>query len=85
MQDHRLTIESKAIYAYFCSYAKGDTQAFPRRDEILQDLKICKDRYYNHLSLLKESGYIKVERNVDDKGKFKNNTYTLLQFVDACN
>ena len=31
MQDHNLTIEAKAIYAYFASYAGAGTNAFPSR------------------------------------------------------
>ena len=50
MQDQRLTIEAKAIYSYFCSYAGAGTTAFPGRNKILHDLKISKDRYYNHFT-----------------------------------
>ena len=48
MLDQRLTIEAKAIYSYFCSYAGGGSTAFPSVSKIVYDLKISKDRYYKH-------------------------------------
>jgi len=81
MQDQRLTIEAKAIYSYFCSYAGAGTTAFPSRDKILRDLQISENRYYKHFNLLKQYGYIKVAKNTDNKGKFTNNIYTLIEMV----
>jgi len=82
MHDPRLTIEAKAIYSYFCSYAGSGTTAFPRRDKILRDLQIGEDRYYRHFNLLKNFGYITVEQTIDNTGKFKNNIYTLVEMVE---
>lgn len=84
MQDQRLTIEAKAIYSYFCSYAGAGTTAFPSRDKILYDLQISKDRFYRHFDLLKKHGYIDVKQNVDNTGKFKNNIYTLIEMIEPC-
>lgn len=81
MQDRRLTVESKAIYAYICSFAGAGTTAFPSRDKILGDLKISKDRYYRHFNLLKYLGYIKVNQTADSEGKFKRNIYVLVENV----
>ncbi|WP_099876743.1 hypothetical protein [Streptococcus suis] len=46
--DTDLTIEALAIYGYFSSFAGGGDSAFPSRKKILYDLKIGKERYYNH-------------------------------------
>lgn len=83
MQDKRLTIEAKAIYAYFCSYAGAGTTAFPSRDKIIKDLQLGVKRYYNHLNLLKDYGYIEVEQKIDSNGKFKRNIYTLVEMIDV--
>ena len=83
MQDKRLTIEAKAIYSYFCSYAGAGTQAFPSRSKILYDLGIGEERYYRHFNILKKYGYIKVEQNVNSVGKFKNNIYTLIEMIES--
>lgn len=76
MLDQRLTIEAKAIYSYFCSYAGGGSSAFPSVKKILHDLRISETRYYKHFALLKECGYVSVRENKVD-GKFSNNIYTL--------
>lgn len=83
MQDKRLTIEAKAIYSYFCTYAGAGTQAFPSRDKILYDLQISENRYYKHFNLLKQYGYIEVTKNTDSTGKFKNNIYTLVEMIQS--
>jgi len=82
MKDKRLTIEAKAIYAYFCSYAGAGSTAFPSRSKILFDLQIGEDRYYKHFKLLKEHGYISVNQTTDNAGKFKRNIYTLVEMIE---
>lgn len=62
MTDTDLTIASKALYSYLCSYAGSNNPAFPKRDKILHDLNMCKTSYYKHLQVLLDSGYIRVER-----------------------
>lgn len=62
MTDTDLTIASKALYSYLCSYAGSANSAFPKRDKILHDLNICKTAYYKHLQLLLDLGYIRIER-----------------------
>lgn len=62
MTDTDLTIASKALYSYLCSYAGSDNSAFPKREKILHDLNICKTAYYKHLQLLLDLGYIRIER-----------------------
>lgn len=79
MLDKKLTIEAKAIYSYFCSYAGAGTTAFPSTKKIQDDLCVGKARYYKHFNLLKDFGYIRVEQKRDEKGVFKHNIYTLIQ------
>lgn len=81
MQDKRLTIQAKAIYGYFCSYAGSGKTAFPKRSKILSDLKISKDSYYKHFNLLKDYGYIEVTQEKDKDGYFDRNIYTLIESV----
>lgn len=78
MIDQDLTIDSKTIYAYFCSFAGNGNSAFPGRDKILIDLPMGKDRYYKHLHSLIEQGYISVEQQKSPTCKFTNNIYTLI-------
>lgn len=76
MQDRRLTIQAKAIYAYFCSYAGAGRTAFPSRSKILYDLDIGKKAYYRHFNLLKKHGYIKCHQERSN-GRFIKNIYVL--------
>ncbi len=62
MTDRKLEIGAKALYAYLCSYAGSENAAFPHRDKIFNDLKMCKTTYYKHLTSLTDRGYIKIER-----------------------
>lgn len=78
MQDPRLTIEAKAIYAYFRSFAGAGTTAFPGVEKILADLRISEKRYYKHLKFLKEYDYIRVSQEVKKNGTFSRNIYTLI-------
>lgn len=85
MQDERLSIQAKAIYSYFCSYAGAGKTAFPQRNKIIKDLRISKDSYYRHFKQLKEFGYIKVEQEKAGNGKFSRNIFTLVENVPCPN
>ena len=76
MQDKRLTIEAKAIYSYFCTYAGAGDTAFPSVGKICHDLCIGEERYRKHFKDLVKYGYITVEQ-LKEKGKFARNIYTL--------
>lgn len=79
MQDKRLTIQAKAIYSYFCSYAGAGKTAFPKQTKILTDLRISRNSYYAHFNLLKEYGYIQVQQEKNEDGSFSRNIYTLVE------
>lgn len=77
--NHNLTIEAKAIYAYFASFSGGGNSAFPSRCKILADLKISKDRYYKHLKMLLENGLLTIQEK--KAGQFTKNVYILRSVV----
>lgn len=80
MLDLDLTIQAKAIYAYFASYSGGGESAFPGRDKILADLRMNKDAYYKHFKQLQEHGLILVEKDHSSSTtKFTRNIYTLVE------
>lgn len=81
MQDKRLTIQAKAIYSYFCSYAGAGKTAFPGRKKIITELGISKDSYYKHFKLLKDCGYIEAYQEKDENGIFCRNVYTLVESI----
>lgn len=79
MIDQRITPTAKLIYAYFCSYAGAGDTAFPSQSKIRHDLKIKDpDTFRKHLNFLKAYGYILVEQEQGEKGRFAHNIYTLV-------
>ena len=77
MQDDRLPVAAKAIYAYMCSYEGAGDMAYPKRETILHELGISKDKYYLYLNALIDCGYITVKHGTDEKGRFSSTTYLL--------
>ena len=65
MQDTNLSIEAKAIYAYFASLSGGGAATFPDIETITTHLCISKDRYFKHLKQLKDLGYMRAEQMTD--------------------
>lgn len=78
MRDQRISIEAKAIYSYFQSFAGSKDTAFPSRDTILQDLCISKTRYYKYLQQLIDCDYIRIERDETESGWKKGNVYIIV-------
>ena len=74
MFDVTLSIKSKALYAYFCSYSGSGHGVYPSRETILSDMNISKEVYYNALKPLIEAGYIKVGKA---KGFINKNVYII--------
>lgn len=82
MQDQNLSRDSKAIYAYFCSFAGQGTQAFPSVKKICYDLKFGnKDTYQKYVKPLIKFGYISVEQLKATDGRWAKNKFILNQFV----
>lgn len=77
MQDRRLTVTAKAIYAYFSSFAGAGTSAFPSVEKACYDLGINRpETFIKHRKNLEQYGYVTVEQ-IREKGKFARNIYTL--------
>ena len=74
MFDTDLSIQSKAIYAYFVSYTDSGRTIFPKRETILSDLKMSKNAYYKYLKPLLDNGYIRISKA---KGFKNKNVYTI--------
>lgn len=70
MFDQNLSIEAKAIFAYFCSLAGNKASAFPKRDTVLKHLNISKDYYYKNFNQLVNNGHIVIQKI--GKFPFKN-------------
>jgi Helix-turn-helix domain len=78
MQDTRLTIEAKGIYAYLCSCEGEGNFVSPSIETICADLCISQNRFRNHLKLLTQFNYIKVSQ-VKYNNRFACNIYKLIQ------
>jgi len=84
MRDVSLSIQAKAIYSYICSMAGNPTdidnrKAFPSITLMKHELGIkSQDTFYKHMNQLKDKGYLKVEQEKDEKGKFKRNIYKIV-------
>lgn len=83
MQDNGLHINSKAIYAYLCSYAGVENRCYPSRKKICSDLGISVDTFTKYLKELTGSGYLTVTQE-KEHGKFSRNVYTLCEIVSPC-
>lgn len=79
MRDKSLSIEAKAIYAYFCGFAGNDTKAYPLRDTIIEELGISPKRYYKYLKELQTRGIIKIQ-TVKTQNGLKRNIY----YINDC-
>lgn len=74
MQDERLSLTAKAIYAYLCSYTGSKGIVFPSRARILSELKLSKNTYYEHLNQLVELDYVVIEKR---KNFLNRNQYVI--------
>ena len=81
MRDKTLSVEAKAIYAYFAAFAGNTHQAFPSAELICAELNISKKRYLKHRQYLIDKSYITVVRNRSEKG-FSKNIYVLTQRLE---
>ena len=81
MQDTRLSVEAKAIYAYMASYAGAGDTAFPGVDLMIHHLGVSKKRFYRHRDDLEKLGYIQITKS--RKGnRNASNVYELVQKLD---
>ncbi|GAB4074577.1 hypothetical protein GCM10028778_20800 [Barrientosiimonas marina] len=84
MRDSKISIQAKAIYSYICSLAGNPTdidgrKAFPSISLMKYELGIkSQDTFYKYMNQLKDKGYLKIEHEKDDKGKFERNIYKVI-------
>lgn len=62
MQDRRLSIFAKAIYAYYCSYSSGGATLFPTQNRVMADLGVDERTYREHFNLLIKYKYITIKQ-----------------------
>ena len=77
MQDNKLSLQAKGIYAYLCSYSGKGKDSFPSRKKMCFDLNISNDTLGKYLNELKENGYIAINQSKNENNKFANNIYTI--------
>lgn len=76
LKDNSLPMESKALYAYLCSYAGDGVTAFPSVSLMSFDFGVTEKLISKYLKILITKGYISVEKSRSD-GKFLRNVYTI--------
>lgn len=79
MLDTNISKESRALYAYFCSYSGAGNSCFPSQSLICKQLKIQKNTLYKYLKELESSNYIKIVKNESDKGQTLSTQYILIE------
>ena len=77
MKDSNLSIQSKAVYSYLCSYAGNKDTAFPSIPLITYELNISKDTFYKYMNELKDKLYIETFQ-AKENGQFSHSIYRLL-------
>jgi|LFRM01.1.fsa_nt_gb DnaD/phage-associated family protein len=82
MQDRRISVGAKALYAYLCSFTGSGNTAFPGVKKICLDLCITDKTFRSYRAELEKHGYIEVEQIRGAGGKFNRNIYTIIQFPE---
>lgn len=78
MRDKTLHRNSRAIYAYFMSFAGSNMTAFPSVKTICSELGFGNEgTYYKYLNELKDRGLLSSKLIKSDKGKFDKNMFTI--------
>lgn len=77
MRDVELSSESKAIYAYICSYAGSGCTAFPSIELMSHDLNMSKKRLLKYRKELIDRGYIKIHKQ-RNANRMANNVYEIV-------
>lgn len=80
MQDKKLHITAKAIYAYLASFAGAGSSCYPSRGKICSDLGISGDTFTKYLKQLTDCGYLSVAQE-KEQGRFSHNVYTLPDMI----
>lgn len=70
MQDGRMTIREKALYAYMLCYAVAGSTAFPRFSVVKEHLQISPSSFQKYMKTLERLGYIKAQQRRVESGQF---------------
>ncbi|MFC5653869.1 helix-turn-helix domain-containing protein [Paenibacillus solisilvae] len=84
MRDKNLSSKAKTIYAYLCSFAGSgeERSAFPGVDMMMDELGFkSKDTFYKFRNELEQAGYISIEKDKDERGRFMRCVYRIEAFV----
>lgn len=79
-----ISIESKAIYSYMCSFAGNGQSAFPSVEKIILELNISEKRFYKYRKELIDYGFIKIQKTRKGNRRDKN-IYIISQTVFPSN
>lgn len=79
MSDRNLTVEAKAIYAYFAECIGAGDTSFPPVEEICKDLNMSEDRFRKHKKQLVERGYLTIRKDTNANGRFSTDVYVIQQ------
>ena len=83
MQNNSISLQAKAVYAYFASFAGKDGVCFPSYSKMEFDLNCTSGTLRKYINELVKCGYIVVEQ-VKEKGKFSHNIYRLPCYKKPC-
>lgn len=75
VRDTELSIAEKAVYAYLCSLAGSQFEAFPSVSTIQSHLKIGSRAYSSYMGHLVETGYVVIEKTRTTGNRFDKNLY----------
>lgn len=82
MDNDVLHRDSKAIYAYLCSYADKDGICYPTRARIKTALQMNDKTFKKYMDPLIELGVVEVEKTTTSRGLLGRNVYHLIHAID---
>lgn len=79
MVDRNLHIQSKALYAYFCSYSGAGNSCIPSQKLICKQLSLTRNTLVKYIKELEEANYIEVIKNQSETGQTLTTQYNLVE------
>ena len=84
MLDERLTLQEKALYAYYCVFTGAGESACPKKEDILRHLGVSDRSYRKYNQALVACNYLVVRQRVVN-GRMGVNDYYLVDTPDEAN
>ncbi len=81
MLDERLTLQEKAVYAYYCVFTGAGESACPKKEDILRHLAVSDRSYRKYNQALVACNYLVVRQRVVN-GRMSVNDYFLVDTPD---